>query len=85
KEWPVPVPYFAPYQVVRDKWGNLWAGGMSADRIVRMNLQTGKFTVYLLPFPSNIRHMFVDDSGPRPILWIGNNHSGSITRMEPLN
>jgi streptogramin lyase len=85
KEWPIPVPYFAPYQVVRDKDGNLWAGGMSADRVVRLNPKTGQFTVYLLPVPSNIRHMFVDDSGPRPVLWIGNHHSGSITRMEPLN
>jgi streptogramin lyase len=85
KEWPVPVPYFAPYQVVRDKWGNLWTGGMSSKRIVELNLKTGKFTVYLTPFSVNIRHMFVDDSGPRPVLWIGNNHSGSITRMEPLN
>jgi hypothetical protein len=50
-----------------------------------MNPKTGKFTVYLLPVPSNIRHMFVDDSGPRPVLWIGNHHSGSITRMEPLD
>lgn len=85
KEWPIPVPYFAPYQVVRDRWGNLWTGGMSSKRIVELNLKTGRFTVYLTPFSVNIRHMFVDDSGPKPVLWIGNNHSGSITRMEPLN
>jgi streptogramin lyase len=85
KEWPIPVPFFAPYQVVHDRWGNLWAGGMSSNRIVRLNLKTGKFTVYLTPTSVNIRHMFVDDSGPRPVLWIGNNHSGSITRMEPLD
>ncbi len=85
KEWQIPVPYYAPYQVVRDRWGNLWTGGMSSKRIVELNLKTGKFTVYLTPFSVNIRHMFVDDSGSRPVLWIGNNHSGSITRMEPLN
>ena len=85
KEWPIPVPYFAPYQVVRDKHGDLWAGGMSSDRIVRMNPKTGKVTVYLLPGSTNIRHMFVDDSGPRPVLWIGSNHGGAIIRMEPLD
>ncbi len=85
KEWSIPVPYFAPYQVVRDKWGNLWTGGMESNRIVELNLKTGRFTVYLTPFSVNIRHMFVDDSGSRPVLWIGNNHGGSITRMEPLN
>ena len=85
KEWQIPVPYFAPYQVIRDRWGNLWTGGMSSKRIVELNLKTGELTVYLTPFSVNIRHMFVDDSGSRPVLWIGNNHSGSITRMEPLN
>jgi virginiamycin B lyase len=85
KEWPIPVPYFAPYQVVRDKHGDLWAGGMSSDRIVRLNPKTGKATVYLLPGSTNIRHMFVDDSGPRPVLWIGSNHGGAIIRMEPLD
>lgn len=85
KEWPIPVPYFAPYQVVHDRFGNLWAGGMSSKRVVRLDLKTGKFTVYLTPTSVNIRHMFVDDSGPRPVLWIGNNHSGSITRMQPLD
>ncbi|HEV7137527.1 MAG TPA: carboxypeptidase regulatory-like domain-containing protein [Steroidobacteraceae bacterium] len=85
KEWPIPVPYFAPYQVVRDKNGDLWAGGMSSDRIVRLDPRTGKMTVYLLPDSTNIRRLFVDDSGPRPVLWIGNNHGASIIRMEPLN
>jgi virginiamycin B lyase len=85
KEWPIPVPFFAPYQVVHDKFGNVWAGGMSADRIVRLNPKTGQFAVYMLPVPSNIRHMFVDDSGSRPVLWIGDQHNGSVTRMEPLN
>ena len=85
REWPVPVPYFAPYQVVRDKHGDLWAGGMSSDRIVRLNPKTGETTVYLLPGSTNIRHMFVDDSGPRTVVWIGSNHGGNIIRMEPLD
>ena len=85
KEWPIPVPYFAPYQVVRDKHGELWAGGMSSDRIVRMSPKTSKVTVYLLPDSTNIRRMFVDDSGPRPVIWIGNNHGASIIRMAPLD
>ena len=58
---------------------------MSADRILRMNLKTGKTTVYLLPESTNIRHMFVDDSTPRPTIWIGSNHGASIIKMEPLD
>jgi streptogramin lyase len=85
KEWPISIPFFAPYQVVRDRNGELWAGGMSTDRILRMNLKTGKVTVYLLPQSTNIRHMFVDDSRPKPTIWIGNDHGASIIKMQPLD
>lgn len=85
KEWPISIPFFAPYQVVRDRNGELWAGGMSTDRILRMNLKTGKVTVYLLPQSTNIRHMFVDDSRPKPTIWIGNDHGASIIKVQPLD
>jgi hypothetical protein len=52
---------------------------------VRLNPKTGETTVYLLPGSTNIRHMFVDDSGPRTVVWIGSNHGGNIIRMEPLD
>ncbi len=32
-----------------DKNGDLWTGGMNADRILRLNIETGKFTEYPLP------------------------------------
>lgn len=49
QEWPVPTPHTAPYDVVLDKNGEVWGGGMETDRIMRMDPKTGQFTEYLLP------------------------------------
>ena len=34
-------------------------GGMNNDLAVRLNVETGEFTEYLLPFETNIRHVDV--------------------------
>jgi hypothetical protein len=38
-----------------------------------------------MPRFTNIRRVFVDNSGPKPVLWIGNNHGASILKVEPLD
>jgi len=40
---------------------------------------------YMLPRPTNIRRVFVDDSKNPGTLWIGSNHGGSIVKIEPLD
>jgi hypothetical protein len=40
---------------------------------------------YLLPRTTNIRRVFVDQSGERPVLWVGSNHGASIIKVEPLD
>jgi hypothetical protein len=40
---------------------------------------------YLLPRPTNIRRVVVDESGPRPALWVGSNHGASIVKVEPVD
>lgn len=84
REWPVPTPYTAPYDVVRDKTGKLWTAGMNTDRVLRMDLETGEFTEYPLPTQTNIRRVFVDNSTSPPAFWVGNNHHASIVKLEPL-
>jgi len=37
------------------------------------------------PRATNIRRVFVDDRGPRPVLWVGSNHGASIVKVEPLD
>ena len=52
--------------------------------MVRLDTKSGKMTEYLLPRPTNIRRVFVQEGGPRPVLWVGSNHGASIVRVEPL-
>lgn len=89
KEWPLPNPNWGgapdPYAVALDKNGDVWAGGVSTDYVVRLNPATGKTTKYLMPTVNhNIRRMNVDRSG-KPVVWIGANHHAKIIKIEPLD
>ena len=62
-----------------------WTGSMLTDQVARLNPKTDEIVEYLLPHSTNIRRVFVDESGPRPVLWVGNNHGAAIVRVEPLD
>jgi len=85
KEFPMPVPFEAPYDVVADKNGDVWAGSMLTDRVVRLDPKTGRSVQYQLPADTNIRRVWVDNAKNPVELWIGNNHQGSIIRVQPLD
>jgi len=85
KEWPVPTPWSNPYDVVVDRNGDAWTGSMMNDRIVRLNTRTGAFTEYLLPNPTNIRRVWVDNATTPVTFWVGSNHRASIVKLEPLD
>jgi hypothetical protein len=38
-----------------------------------------------MPGPINIRRVFLQETGPRPVLWVGSNHGASIVKVEPLD
>src|SRR5579871_2478337 len=85
KEWEMPTPYSSPYDVTIDKNGEVWTGSMLNDRVSRLNPETGQFVEYLLPRETNIRRVYVDNSTTPVTFWVGNNHQGSIIKVEPLN
>jgi virginiamycin B lyase len=86
KEWQLPTPWSAPYDVVAVKNGaEAWTGSMLNDRVSRLNTATGEVVDYLLPRTTNIRRVFVDETGARPVLWVGSNHGASIIKVEPLD
>ena len=85
QEWEAPSPFSAPYDVTLDKNGFAWTGSMGTDRVLRLNPKSGEYTEYLMPRFTNIRRVFVDNSGAKPVLWIGNNHGASIVKVEPLD
>jgi streptogramin lyase len=85
KEWEMPTAWSSPYDVTIDKNGEVWTGSMLNDRVSRLDPTTGKFVEYLLPRETNIRRVFVDNSTTPVTFWVGNNHQGSIVKVEPLN
>ena len=56
---------------------------MLTDQVSRLNTKTDDITDYLLPHSTNIRRVFIDESGARPALWFGNNHGAAIVKVEP--
>ena len=64
KEWQLPTPWSAPYDVVAIKNGaEVWTGSMLTDRVSRLDTATGEVVDYLLPRTTNIRRVFVDETG----------------------
>lgn len=84
-ERPLPTAWTAPYDVAADEHGDVWAGSMASDRVVRFDRRGGAMTEYLLPQQTNIRRVFVDNSATPVTVWIGNNHHASIVELEPLD
>jgi virginiamycin B lyase len=84
-EWELPLRWAAPYDVTVDKNGEAWTGSMMNDRVTRLDPKTGAFVDYLLPRETNIRRVFVDNSTTPVTFWVGNNHGGSIVKVEPLD
>jgi virginiamycin B lyase len=85
KEYPLPTRWGDPYDVVPTKdAAEVWTGSMVNDRVARLDTRSGEITEYLMPRPTNIRRVFVQETGPRNVLWVGSNHGASIVKVEPL-
>jgi streptogramin lyase len=83
-EWKNPTEWTRPYDAQFDDKTYLWGAGMDNDLAIRMNTKTGEFTEYLLPHETNVRHVEVQKSGPLSSMWLGDQHGGTIVRVEPL-
>ena len=83
KEWEVPGQFFAPYDVALDKNGNIWTGGMNADRILRINTESGEVHRISVAAYTNVRRVFVDNNTTPPTFWVGNNHGAALIKLEP--
>jgi virginiamycin B lyase len=85
-EWKLPTPWSNPYDVAPTKGATeVWTGSMLSDQVSRLDPKSGEFVEYLLPRTTNIRRVFVQETGPRPALWVGNNHGAAIVKVEPLD
>jgi virginiamycin B lyase len=84
-EWQLPNAWDNPYDVVPARNGEVWTGSMQTDLVTRLFPDKGEMVQYLLPRATNIRRVFVEETGERPVLWVGSNHGASIVRVEPLD
>jgi virginiamycin B lyase len=86
KEYQLPTKFAAPYDVVPNHDASqVWTGSMLNDHVTRLDTKSGQFTEYLLPRSTNVRRVFVEEVGPKTVLWVGSNHGASIVRVEPLD
>ncbi len=68
-----------------DKNGEVWTGGMTTDRVTRLDTKTGQAVDYFLPKDTNIRRVYVDNTTTPVTFWTGSNHGASIVKVEPLD
>jgi streptogramin lyase len=85
KDWQVGPRWSAPYDVAFDKNQEAWTGSMIDDQVTRLDTRTGAMVQYLLPRPTNIRRVHVDNSTTPVTFWVGSNHGASIVKLEPLD
>ena len=66
--------------------GYTWTGGIYSDRVARLNLDSGEWMFYLLPFQANIRDINLQPAAAGGLsgLWVGHTHEAMITLIEPL-
>jgi streptogramin lyase len=81
-----PTPFSQIYDIMPDKYGDVWAGGMTSDFVYRLNSKTNQIDQYLLPkINTNIRRVDVDDSRNPPAFWVGDDQTPTIYRLEALD
>jgi streptogramin lyase len=84
KIWEAHTPWTRPYDAEFDNTKYAWGAGMDTDIAMRVNVETGEVTEYLLPHETNVRHVDVQKSGALSSLWLGDQHGGTIIHIEPL-
>ena len=84
-EWSLKTPWSQPYDVMLDRSGAAWTGSVMSDRVTRLDTKTGEFIDYLMPLPTNIRRVYVDDTARPVAFWTGSDHGASIVKVEPLD
>jgi len=64
-------PYAAPYSLsVDNENGWVWTNDFNANRLYRIDIETGESTEYFMPRPYVMRDMTVEEGTERPTLWI---------------
>ena len=84
-EYPPPIPYDTFYEVMPDKNGEIWAGGLQSGRFWRFDPTTEQWTGYMMPEPyAHDRRTWIDNATDPVTVWYVD-HNGYMVRIQPLD
>lgn len=78
--------YSTPYAAsIADKRGRFYAPSNGLERLFQVDPKTGEVAQYQMPTEFDVKKLSVDNSAPRPVLWMTNKRTARVTRVEPLD
>jgi len=78
--------YSTPYAAsVADRKGRFYAPSNGMERFFQVDPKTGEIVQYQMPTEFDSKKLSVDNSGPRPVIWMTNKRTARVTRVEPLD
>ncbi|HEX9192319.1 MAG TPA: lyase, partial [Burkholderiales bacterium] len=79
REWEIPTPDSGPYDIAVDHRGKIWFDEFTANKIVRFDPATAKFSEFPLPgVDSQVRKMAVDQAGA---VWLSEYKNSRMVRV----
>ncbi len=80
REWTVPAENSLPHDPAVDPQGNIWLTLMRANRMARLNPDTGEWKLFPIPTPNSGPHGLVADAEGN--IWFTENSVGKIGRVD---
>jgi streptogramin lyase/cytochrome c5 len=78
-----PSPYTDFYEAQPDKNGEVWAGVLHGNQMVRYNQHTGAWAVYRMPEPYSYDRRTYIDSSTKPVTVWYVDYNGYLVRVQP--
>src|SRR5712691_11333416 len=80
-----PAPYTDFYEAMPDKNGEVWAGVLHGQQMLRFNPKTSHWTVYQMPEPYSYDRRTVIDTSTKPATVWYVDYNGYLVRVQPLD
>jgi virginiamycin B lyase len=80
REWTVPIENSLPHDPAVDAWGNVWLTLQRANRVARLNPETGEWKLFTPPTEGSGPHGLTADADGN--IWFTENSVGNIGRVD---
>jgi virginiamycin B lyase len=85
QRWAAPQ-YSTPYtSSLPDKHGYVYAPSNMSERMYRLDPKTGEIVEYFMPTEFDTKKIAFDPTADHVVLWMSNERSARITKIEPLD